>query len=386
MEKPKQETDLNNIKITTDNKHICINNPDYFLTFSDLDVSDGIDITENILILSQDTLKSKDLNFDEFIELTEDLMDENNITGSYIADDFKKLDNFTNSYEEYSIINIMSNNITIEDFTESLKVANSPKGFIDAEINLGQIILINKSLSPKLLIEIYKTCIKAKTRFFESLHLPLHINNLLNKEDFLVIASNLPEDSINDESVMDVGVDITQATYDDDYIDIPEFLNQIEESIIINCEDAVKKMGLNFGILDYLVSEGIQIGDLVEAGLDLCVGVEITDELKEKLEAEILKSLTDINVITLLMAAIRTEEDFQNNRLREVDISDDPAYLYTDEVLGLAISNQIAGTKATFNFKRYDEAKPGIIFGLGPMLDDIFAGLIAGCMSKIFEE
>ncbi len=386
MEKPKQETDLNNIKITTDNKHICINNPDYFLTFSDLDVSDGIDITENILILSQDTLKSKDLNFDEFIELTEDLMDENNITGSYIADDFKKLDNFTNSYEEYSIINIMSNDITIEDFTESLKVANSPKGFIDAEINLGQIILINKSLSPKLLIEIYKTCIKAKTRFFESLHLPLHINNLLNKEDFLVIASNLPEDSINDESVMDVGVDITQATYDDDYIDIPEFLNQIEESIIINCEDAVKKMGLNFGILDYLVSEGIQIGDLVEAGLDLCVGVKITDELKEKLEAEILKSLTDINVITLLMAAIRTEEDFQNNRLREVDISDDPAYLYTDEVLGLAISNQIAGTKATFNFKRYDEAKPGIIFGLGPMLDDIFAGLIAGCMSKIFEE
>lgn len=386
MEKPKQETDLNNIKITTDNKHICINNPDYFLTFSDLDVSDGIDITENILILSQDTLKSKDLNFDEFIELTEDLMDENTITGSYIADDFKKLDNFTNSYEEYSIINIMSNDITIEDFTESLKVANSPKGFIDAEINLGQIILINKSLSPKLLIEIYKTCIKAKTRFFERLHLPLHINNLLNKEDFLVIASNLPEDSINDESVMDVGVDITQATYDDDYIDIPEFLNQIEESIIINCEDAVKKMGLNFGILDYLVSEGIQIGDLVEAGLDLCVGVEITDELKEKLEAEILKSLTDINVITLLMAAIRTEEDFQNNRLREVDISDDPAYLYTDEVLGLAISNQIAGTKATFNFKRYDEAKPGIIFGLGPMLDDIFAGLIAGCMSKIFEE
>ena len=90
MEKPKQETDLNNIKITTDNKHICINNPDYFLTFSDLDVSDGIDITENILILSQDTLKSKDLNFDEFIELTEDLMDENTITGSYIADDFKK--------------------------------------------------------------------------------------------------------------------------------------------------------------------------------------------------------------------------------------------------------------------------------------------------------
>ena len=86
------------------------------------------------------------------------------------------------------------------------------------------------------------------------------------------------------------------------------------------------------------------------------------------------------------MAAIRTEADFTGGRIREVDVSDDPAYLYTDEVLGLAISNQIAGTKATFNFKRYDEAKPGIIGGLGPMVDDIFAGLIAGCMSKILEE
>ena len=74
------------------------------------------------------------------------------------------------------------------------------------------------------------------------------------------------------------------------------------------------------------------------------------------------------------------------NRIREVAVDDDSAYLYTDEVLGMAISNQIAGTKATFNFKRYDEAKPGIIYGLPPMLDDIFAGLIAGCMSKIFEE
>ena len=154
---------------------------------------------------------------------------------------------------------------------------------------------------------------------------------------------------------MDSGVDITQAEYDDESLDIPKFLKDLEESVIINCEDSVKRMGLDFGILDYLVSEGIQISDLVDAGFELCVGVDVTSDLKNRLEEEILKSLTDINVIALLMAAIRTEQDFENNRLREVDISDDPAYLYTDEVLGLAISNQIAGTKATFNFKRYDE-------------------------------
>jgi phosphatidylglycerophosphatase A len=54
--------------------------------------------------------------------------------------------------------------------------------------------------------------------------------------------------------------------------------------------------------------------------------------------------------------------------------------------MGMSVANQIAGTKAIFNFKRYDEAKPGVIANLGPVLDDIFAGLIAGCMSKIFED
>jgi len=52
-------------------------------------------------------------------------------------------------------------------------------------------------------------------------------------------------------------------------------------------------------------------------------------------------------------------------------------------VLGLAIANQIAGTEGIFNFNRYIEAKPGIIWGLPPILDSAFAGLIAGCISKI---
>ncbi|MBQ2354013.1 MAG: phosphatidylglycerophosphatase A [Methanobrevibacter sp.] len=142
-------------------------------------------------------------------------------------------------------------------------------------------------------------------------------------------------------------------------------------------------MGLNFGILDYLVSEGILIGDLVEAGLEL-VDDEITPDLKDRMESQILRSLADINVIALLMAAMRAEQDLTANNIREMENNDkDP--LLVGEVLGLAVSNQIGGTKAVFNFKRYAEAKPGIIYGLPPILDDIFAGLIAGCISRIFE-
>ena len=45
----------------------------------------------------------------------------------------------------------------------------------------------------------------------------------------------------------------------------------------------------------------------------LVEGVEVTDELREKLEIQIYKSLEDINVIALLLAAIRVEYDFSNN-------------------------------------------------------------------------
>lgn len=63
--------------------------------------------------------------------------------------------------------------------------------------------------------------------------------------------------------------------------------------------------------------------------------------------------------------------------------------MYVDEVIGLAIANEIAGTKAIFNFRFYDAKKPGIIGELDRkgfmFLDDAIAGLLAGCMSKVFE-
>lgn len=139
-------------------------------------------------------------------------------------------------------------------------------------------------------------------------------------------------------------------------------------------------------IYDFMKEACVELPQLVDAGLELLAGVEKDEELELRLEKQIKKALEDINVVVLIMAGIRVEEDLLQHRIEGVNVDDDPAYLYTDEVLGMAIANQIAGTKAIFNFKRYDEAKPGIIGTLGPMLDDVFAGLVAGCMSKIFEE
>ena len=343
---------------------ICINNPKHFLAFSDFTVSDGIDIVENINIV-----KAKN----EFEATAKRAERFNHSQGSYIAQAVDNIDYFENTYGDLTVITFMSNDVEIEDFTSRLQVANSSKGFVDARIDLSHIIYIDKVISPKDLLKIFKIVTNIKAKTLANWSLPLHIQNILNTDDFLAILANIPESDSD-------SLDINNAEYD--YIDWDDLRIRIEDAVEISLEDAFEKLNLTFGILDYLVSEGILMWDLVDTGLEL-VDVEVTEELKSKMKEQILKSLGDINVMTLLVAAMRTEQDLNGNRIREISSNED---FYTGKVLGLAISNQIAGTKATFNFKRYDEAKPGIIYGLPPMLDDAFAGLIAGCVSKIFEE
>lgn len=351
------------INITEKDYGLCINNPNHFLAFSDFTVSDGIDIIENVNIV-----KSKN----EFKATAKRAETFNQSEGSYIAQATESLNYFYNTYDDLSIFTFMENDIALENFTDDLKVANSPKGFADARINLSNVIYIDKVLSPKILLKIFRTVTATKAKVLADMALPLHIQNILNTDDFLAVLSNIPEG--------DGELDINNAEYDD--IDFDELKMRIADAIEISIEDALEKLGLTFGILDYLVSQGILIGDLVEAGMELVSDDDITPELTDRMESQILKSLSDINVVMLLASAMRLEEDFRANRIREFDSSDD---VYSDEVLGFAIANQIAGTKAVLNYRRYIEAKPGIIWGLPQIIDDAFAGLIAGCVSKIFE-
>ena len=370
---------------------LYINNPDYFLTFSDLEISDGIDIIENIMVLSDNYISFNRVNEGtltdvELMEITEEYKEKNAIEGGYISQSFDKIDYIINSYDDITVITVISNDLQIQEFYNDLKVLNSWKGFENAKVDFGQIIILNHAFSPKLLIQLYKIATKQKAKFFESLHLPIHINNILNNKDFLVVASNLPEETLDQEYIMEIGLDITNMEYEDDDINLDEFIQRIEDAVVISCEDALEKIDLNTGILDYLVSEGIQIGDLIEVGMSLLENMGPTDELKDKLEKQLLKSISDRNINALLIAAIRIEEDFQKGRVREINLNEKLIHFYPDELIGATIANQIAGTKALLNFKRYSKEKPGILYGLGPILSNTFAGLIAGCMTKILEE
>lgn len=344
---------------------ICINNPNHFLTFSDFTVSDGIDIVENINILNAK---------DEFESTAKRAEVFNQSQGSYIAQATDSLNYSINSYDDLTIFTFMSNDVVVEDFTEKLQVANSPKGFVDAKINLSHVVYLDKTISPKDLFKIFKLVTSTKAKVLTEMNLPLHIMNILNDNDFLAVLSNVPD---NDDGLLD----INNAVYDD--IDFEDLEIRISDAIEISVEDEFKRFDLTFGILDCLVAEGILIGDLVDAGMELLVDVEITQDLKDKMESQILLSLADINVISLIVAAMHAEQDLRADRIRELNTPDN---LHVGEVLGLAISNQIAGTKAVFNFNKYYLAKPGIIWGLPPILKDVFVGLIAGCITKVFEE
>ena len=371
---------------------LYINNPDYFLTFSDLEISDGIDIIENIMVLSDDYISfnrendEEPLNDVELMEITEEYKEKNGIDGGYIAQSLDKIDYIINTYDDITVITVISNDLEVQEFYNDLKVVNSWKGFSNAKVDFGQIIILNHAFSPKLLIQLYKVATKQKAKFFESLQLPIHINNILNNNDFLVIASNLPEETFDQDYIMEIGLDITNMEYEDDEIDLDEFIERIEDSVVISCEDALEKINLNIGILDYLVSKGILIGEMIEVGMSLLENIEATDELKDKLEKQLLKSVSDRNINALLISAIRLEEDLQKGRVREINLNEKLIHFYPDELFGAAIANQIAGTKAVLNFRRYSKEKPGILYGLGPILSNAFAGLIAGCMTKILEE
>ena len=343
---------------------ICINNPNHFLAFSDFTVSDGIDIIENVNVI-----KAKD----EFKATARKAETFNQSEGSYIAQATGSLDYFENSYDDLTIFTFMANDVALEEFTDKLQVANSPKGFVDAKINLSHVIYIDKIISPKDLLKIFNLVSGTKARVLANMALPWHIQNILNNNDFLAVLANVPE--------VDGGSwDINNAEYDD--IDFEELKIRIMDAVEISLEDALERLNLTFGILDYLVSEGILIGDLAEAGLDI-LDDAVAQDMKDKMESQVLKSLADKNVIALLVSAMNLESDLANSKVREVDIRDD---LLTGEILGIAISNHIAGTKAAFNFNKYYTLKPGIIYGLPPILDGAFAGLIAGCITKVFEE
>lgn len=141
-----------------------------------------------------------------------------------------------------------------------------------------------------------------------------------------------------------------------------------------------------FGIEERLQQKGVHVDSMVSAAMLLYVPHGLgPEEAARNIREKILKYLQDPNIASLLLGAILLEDELFV-RQKDSGIQDDPVYLLSDEIIGMAIAECIGGTYARFEFTRYDQKKPGILAALGPFLDDAVAGLIAGCTSRLYSE
>jgi alpha-ribazole phosphatase CobZ len=142
-------------------------------------------------------------------------------------------------------------------------------------------------------------------------------------------------------------------------------------------------------LLEFLEKRGISLKSLIHCALEMFVphpGVETEEKAVEMLREEFLDVLTDVNVSTLEVAAFRAQEDAEKGLIPGLTMErfmGRPG-LVADEILGIAIANYIGGARGVFEFVRFDQAKPGILKKLGPIINDAVGGLVAGVSSNVY--
>lgn len=141
-------------------------------------------------------------------------------------------------------------------------------------------------------------------------------------------------------------------------------------------------------ILKMLNASGICMEDLVESALALYVPCNRVDSeksrkaIEKRFRKEVERQCADTNVALLIEAALYLDGKYM---MSDEKMKTGNAFIVGDELIGMSIAEYIGGKKALFNFVRYDKEKPGILSRLGVFLDDAVAGLVAGCMTKVFE-
>ncbi len=142
-------------------------------------------------------------------------------------------------------------------------------------------------------------------------------------------------------------------------------------------------------MLTYLEGKGITLRSLINSALEMYVphpGVETEKKAIELLEKEFLEILMDVNVSTLLVAAFHAQEEAENGRipgLTKERFLGRPG-LVADELIGIALATYIGGSRAMFEFVRFDQAKPGILKELPPLTNDAIGALVAGASSNVY--
>jgi alpha-ribazole phosphatase CobZ len=142
-------------------------------------------------------------------------------------------------------------------------------------------------------------------------------------------------------------------------------------------------------LVDFLEQKDISFKSLIHCALEMYVphpGIETAEKAEAMLCEEFLDVLGDVNVSILLVMAFRAQEDAERGLvpgLTQERFRGRPGPV-ADEVLGLAIASYIGGTRAVFEYVRFDQAKPGILKRLGSITNDAIGALVAGVSSNVY--
>ena len=144
-------------------------------------------------------------------------------------------------------------------------------------------------------------------------------------------------------------------------------------------------------LLSILERKGVGMDELWSAAKELYYPNPAwdTEDIHRRFVEHINMLRDDVNANTLVQAAVLMEDEGNRDNIHGLyqgEFRKDPMHLVTDEILGMALAEYIAGTRGLFEFTRYDKKKPGVIKDLGPFLDDIVGALIGGTMSKIYTD
>ena len=145
----------------------------------------------------------------------------------------------------------------------------------------------------------------------------------------------------------------------------------------------------NFTLLEFLEKHDISLQSLIDCALEMYVphpGIETQEKATEMLKEEFLDVLNDVNIAILETAAFHAQEDAEKGLipgLTQERFKGRPGPV-ADEILGIAIATYIGGTRAVFEYVRFDQAKPGILKKLGSITNDAIGALVAGVSSNVY--
>ncbi len=245
---------------------------------------------------------------------------------------------------------------------------------------INVIILTDADLSDPAFVNLVKTATEAKT-------LALHDLDVRCTTSAELIATGTSTDAI---VVASSGVG-EKVEYAGTATCIGRLTGMAVRTAVKKAVENQDELAANRPIVKRLEERGILVTDILAAWQELFVphpGIESREKAARIFNVLLKNAFDDINVCSLVLSGMRLEEDGNSNLIPGLkdEFKTDAVNILADEIIGMAIAEYIGGTRARFEYVRYDMAKPGILGTLGPFMDDTICGIIAGVSSRLYSD